>query len=133
VTTEEARREAARLWLEKSAESQSAGRVVLSTSPAIAVARAYYACFYAACAVLILEDRRFVRHSGVRTALHKYLVQTGRLSQSLGKAYDELMTSRHQADYETAQWTQEQARKALDISDQIVAALKAIIPSDFTK
>ncbi len=127
MTIEEARREAARLWLEKSAEAQAAGRAVLTTSPAAAVARAYYACFYSACAVLILEDRKFVRHSGVRSAVHKYLVQTGRLSPSLGKAYDELMTSRHQADYETALWTQEQAARALETANQIVKALKSII------
>lgn len=127
MTTEEARREAARLWLEKSSEAQSAGRVVLNTSPAAAVARAYYACFYSACAVLILEDRRFVRHSGVRAAVHKHLVQTERLSSELGAAYDDLMASRHKADYETGAWTVEKAEKALDMADRIVTALKALI------
>jgi len=37
-----------------------------------AVNRAYYACFYAASAILLQEGVRFKKHSGVRAAVHKY-------------------------------------------------------------
>lgn len=129
MTTDEAKREAARLWMEKSDEALSTARQVLTVSPATAVSRAYYACFYAASAILILEDRKFVKHTGVRNAVHKYLVHPGRLAKELGGAYGELMTYRHQADYEaTATWTLAQAQKAIDSAVRIVAALRALPP-----
>jgi uncharacterized protein (UPF0332 family) len=128
MTTEEAKREAARLWLEKSDQALEAARYVLPVSPAAAVSQSYYACFYAASAVLILEDRRFVKHAGVRDAVFKHLVHTGRLEKKLGDAYRDLMQYRHQADYETGgQWTQDRAQKAIESAERVTAALKGLI------
>ena len=36
-----------------------------------AMNRIYYACFYAASAELLVEGRHFVKHAGLRAALHR--------------------------------------------------------------
>ena len=61
--------------------------------------RVYYACFYMASAVLLAEARHFVKHAGVRSALHEHLVNKGRLATSWGDFYDEMFQARHQGDY----------------------------------
>jgi uncharacterized protein (UPF0332 family) len=67
-----------------------------------AVNRAYYACFYAANAILLAEGRHFVKHAGVRSALHQFLINTGRLSRAHGQTFDTLFDGRHEADYGAA-------------------------------
>ncbi|OGA45733.1 MAG: hypothetical protein A3F74_08245 [Betaproteobacteria bacterium RIFCSPLOWO2_12_FULL_62_58] len=49
--------------------------------------RAYYACFYAASAVLLVAGRKFTKHSGVRGAVHQELVKPGLLDATWGRAY----------------------------------------------
>lgn len=132
MTTSEAKREAVRLLMEKADDALRAARLVQSESPATAVNRAYYACFYAASAVLITEGRHFVKHTGVRSALHQHLVKTGRVSPEIGKIYDSLTISRQKADYEsTAIWTPSQAAKAIESAERVVAALRGLLASDW--
>ncbi len=38
-----------------------------------AVNRAYYACFYAASAVMLQQGKQFVKHAGLRSAIHRDL------------------------------------------------------------
>ncbi len=71
----------------------SAGRL------SFAVNRIYYACFYAVSGVLMAENLRFKKHSGVRASFHQHLVKTGKISQDLGKFYDELFEARQRGDY----------------------------------
>jgi uncharacterized protein (UPF0332 family) len=61
--------------------------------------RAYYACFYAASAVLLKRGRKFVKHSGVRGSVHRDLVKAGLLEASWGKVYDRAFGARQIADY----------------------------------
>ncbi|MCP4250026.1 MAG: HEPN domain-containing protein [bacterium] len=65
----------------------------------LAVNRVYYACFYAASAVLLRDKRQFVKHAGVRAAIHQHLVKPGTLSTAMGKFYDEAFKERQEADY----------------------------------
>jgi len=130
MTTEEAKREAARLWMEKADDAFRTAKRERELSPTSSLNRAYYACFYAATAVLISEGRQFVKHAGVRSALHKYLIHPGRLPKELGDAYDNLMNVRQQADYEAVvSWTPEQATEAIEAAERIVAALRILLPS----
>ena len=100
MTRDEATGRAVRYWMEKareclvSAEDEAqAGRF------AFAVNRCYYAVFYAASAVLLARGRRFVKHSGLRAAVHRDLVKPGLLSAESGKVYDRLFHDRQQGDY----------------------------------
>ncbi|MCC6682804.1 MAG: HEPN domain-containing protein [Phycisphaeraceae bacterium] len=64
-----------------------------------AVNRAYYACFYAVSAVLLADKRHYVKHKGVKSGLHEFLILPGRLSVQQGRFYDALFAARHKADY----------------------------------
>ncbi len=129
MTRDEARREAARLWMEKADDALRTAKREQELSPASSLNRAYYACFYAASAVLLTEGRHFVKHAGVRSALHKHLIHNGRLCKELGDAYDSLMSTRQKADYETlVSWTPEQAAEATRVAGHIVAALRDLLP-----
>ena len=130
MTREEAKREAARLWLEKADDALLAAKRERELSPASALNRAYYACFFAASAVLITEGHHFVKHAGVRSAVHKYLIHEGRLPKELGPAYDHLMRVRQQADYEAiVSWTPQQAAEAIEVADRILTALRGLLPT----
>lgn len=100
MTRDEATAQAVHYWLVKasecliSAEDEArAGRI------SFAVNRCYYAAFYAASATLLARGKRFVKHSGVRAAVHRDLVKSGLLSEDLGKLYDRLFHDRQQGDY----------------------------------
>lgn len=47
----------------------------------------------------ILRGERFVKHSGVRAAVHRDLVKPGFLPQDLGRVYDRLFHDRQQGDH----------------------------------
>ena len=55
-----------------------------------AVNRMYYACYYAASALLIAYGIETKSHDGVRQQLGKQMVLTGKLSAELGKFYSQL-------------------------------------------
>ena len=50
-----------------------------------AAARAYYAAFYGATAVLLNEGLDFSKHSGVIASIHQRFVKTGKLSKEQSK------------------------------------------------
>lgn len=58
------------------------------------VNRLYYASFYAVSALLLLHDKSFAKHSGIRSAFHREFVRSGIVSKELGHLYDRLFDSR---------------------------------------
>ena len=65
-----------------------------------AINRMYYACYYAANALLVAHGIEAKSHDGVRQQLGKQFVLTGLLSSDLGKFYSRLFAKRTTADYE---------------------------------
>lgn len=65
-----------------------------------AVNRMYYACYYAASALLIAFGIETKSHDGVRQQLGKQVVLSGKLPAELGKFYSQLFFKRTSADYE---------------------------------
>lgn len=63
------------------------------------VNRLYYACFYAASAILLAKGYSSSKHSGIRSLFHQKLVKTGLVSSSAGPLYNRLFDARHKADY----------------------------------
>jgi uncharacterized protein (UPF0332 family) len=101
VTSEQAREEVIAFWLARSDEAVASARAELDAGRrAFAVNRAYYACFYALSAVLLADGRKYVKHSGVRSALHRQLIRSGRLDASWGRFYDRVFENRHRGDYQ---------------------------------
>lgn len=100
MTRDEATAQAVRYWLAKAREClASAEDEARSGRLSFAVNRCYYAVFYAASAALLARGKRFVKHSGVRAAVHRDLVKPGLLPEDLGRIYDRLFHDRQQGDY----------------------------------
>lgn len=65
-----------------------------------AINRLYYACYYAASALLLANDIKASTHSGVRQMLGLHFVKTGKISSELGKVFTDLFDKRHASDYD---------------------------------
>ncbi|MDR2970644.1 MAG: HEPN domain-containing protein [Bacteroidales bacterium] len=61
--------------------------------------RLYYACFYAATALLIKDGYEAHTHSGVKTLLGLHYINENKLAVSLGKTYNHLFNMRQKGDY----------------------------------
>ena len=66
----------------------------------VAVARCYYAAFYAISALLMTKSVVRSKHGAVRAAVHQYLVRPGILTPKQGKLFDQLQYDRQDADYD---------------------------------
>ena len=65
-----------------------------------AMNRLYYACFYAATALLVANGISTSSHSGVKTMLGLNFVSKGLLSNEHGKTFSRLFEIRHSGDYD---------------------------------
>ena len=65
-----------------------------------AVNRLYYACYYAATALLLVRNIEANTHSGVKTMLSFHFVRTGLLSLEDGTTFSNLFDKRRSSDYE---------------------------------
>ena len=65
-----------------------------------AVNRLYYACFYAAIALLVAHGHEVKSHAGVRNALSLHYVRTGILPIHYGQLYSLVFAKRTSGDYE---------------------------------
>ena len=65
-----------------------------------AVNRLYYACYYAAVALLIKYEINPGTHAGVKQMLGLHFVASGRLSRELGRTFSLLFERRHSSDYD---------------------------------
>lgn len=129
MTDEQARREVVRYWLAQAREALASARSEAAAARFnFAVNRAYYAGFYAASAVLLSQGWKFVKHSGVRAALHRHLVKTGRIGLELGQSYDLLFQRRGQADYaELAAFDQPQVAEMIQKAEEFVGEIERIL------
>lgn len=64
-----------------------------------AVNRLYYACYYAASALLLSREIDANTHNGVKTQLSMYFVRTGCLSLEHGATFSLLFEKRQSSDY----------------------------------
>ncbi len=87
--------------LERANEAIEEAQIMLDSGHTNAyVNRLYYACFYAASALLLLKGFSSSKHTGIRSFLHQHLVKPGVIAVELGQLYDRLFDTRHQGDYE---------------------------------
>jgi uncharacterized protein (UPF0332 family) len=104
----------------------SAGQLVES-DPDSAASRAYYAAFHALTALFAQRTQVFSKHSALRAALHRDLIQPGLLDENLGRDYDFLLELREAGDYgDLAHVPVEAARQAVEKARAILAALPQI-------
>jgi uncharacterized protein (UPF0332 family) len=65
-----------------------------------AVNRLYYACYYAAVALLARHHITSSTHAGVKTMLGLHFVSKGLISKESGRAFSNLFDSRQRGDYD---------------------------------
>lgn len=123
--------EIAKYWMEKSREALDSARSEFNAGRFIfAMNMTYYACFYAASAVLLKRGHKFVKHSGVRAAVHQQLVKAGLLSADFGKLYDRLFENRQEGDYlELVNFEEEQIAQAIKDATTFVDEIEKISDS----
>lgn len=126
---EEARTEVIRYWMEKAHDAlQSARAEQLAGRLVFAINRAYYGCFYSASAVLLREGAKFSKHTGVRAAVHRSLVKTGKVDASWGRFYDLVFKSRQRGDYqELVEFSSEEAEELISHAEGFVDVMKKLL------
>lgn len=115
-------------WLRAHRALASAHQLAES-DPDSAASRTYYAAFHALTALFALRGQTFSRHSALRAAVHRELVQTGQWTRELGRAYDFVLSLRETGDYGgLARVTVEAVRDAIKDCNTILEAVKLACP-----
>ena len=92
------------------------------------VNRLYYACFYAATALLLRNGLASSKHSGARALLNQHFVKTGIIEERLGAVYNELFDSRNEGDYrDLVRLPADRARPLLAPAEEFVQAVVHLI------
>ena len=132
MTSDQARAEVIAFWLGRSDEAVASALAELAAGRcAFAVNRAYYACFYALSAVLLAGARKYAKHSGVRAALHRDLIRSGRLDPAWGRVYDRVFENRQRGDYqELVVFDAEHANELCEEAAAFVAQMRRLLLHD---
>lgn len=93
-----------------------------------AVNRLYYACFYAASALLLKNELETNTHKGVKTLLGLHFIKPGKLEIKYGNIYQQLFNNRQAGDYEDFNFCDSQTfenlyPKARDFVDKMKSML----------
>lgn len=87
--------------MERSLETLDEARLLLQHGKLHGCVRSpYYACFYAAEALLRTEGMGASKHSRVQALFNQLWVQPGRISKDLGRFYSQLFDERQAGDYD---------------------------------
>lgn len=124
----EARAMAVAQWMSRADRALAAADRELEAGDCeLATNRIYYACFYAASALLLSQGLTFTKHAGVRAAVHQQLVRSGRLSVELGEFYDRAFDDRNEADYQLGEASDPaDVRGQLALARQFVGEIKRL-------
>lgn len=89
--------------------------------------RIYYACFYAAEALLIRNGIRASTHAGVRQMIGLHFVQKGILDNRWGRFLGQMERMREGADYDFfVRYEKQELMDILPLAKQFIDAIKAI-------
>lgn len=126
-----ARREIVELWQRAQEALRATATLLAGGFPDFAAARAYYAAFYAASALLLAEGKTFRSHRGAVALIHREYVRTGRLSVDMGRILSTLSDLRSVGDYGGATHVSHAAaNRALHEAEQFLEAVGALLPTD---
>ncbi|MDR0294896.1 MAG: HEPN domain-containing protein [Prevotellaceae bacterium] len=90
--------------------------------------RLYYACYYAATALLINDGYETHTHSGVKTLLGLHYFSQNKIDMSFSKMYRRLFNLRQTGDYED--WVfidEEEVNPFIESTKQFIAAIEKLI------
>ena len=90
--------------------------------------RLYYACFYAAIALLLKDGYETRTHNGVRTLLGLHYVKTGLIDEKLMKAYRKMFSLRQTGDYDDmVVLTEDDILELLEPAEQFINVIENLI------
>jgi uncharacterized protein (UPF0332 family) len=130
MNEKEARQTLIKLWLEKSQDAIVSAELELNQGHlAFTVNRLYYACFYAATAVLLRDGKQFSKHSAVKSEFARAYFKTGKIDVKWHKFYQKLFDDRQEGDYiPTVEFEKDsvsgrlaQAKEFVDLMRNIIA------------
>lgn len=118
-----------KLHMEAAHQALAAGQYTLDGGfSGVAVTRAYYACFYAASALLLTHDITRSKHSGVLSAFRQHFVRSGIIEPEYSDIYGEAFDARHISDYDmTGVLEPAEAAKTLANAHNFVARMEAYL------
>ncbi|HYY23662.1 MAG TPA: HEPN domain-containing protein [Thermoleophilaceae bacterium] len=90
-----------------------------------AVARAYFACFYAAEAALLYLGETRSKHSGVIAEFSRLVIKEGGMDQQMGAILRSLFEARNEADYRFIEAPPESAEQAISQASRFVDEVRA--------
>ena len=112
-------------FLAKADRSIAAANTLLPRDPDFAAARAYYAMFYVAEALLAERDLRFSKHAGVHSAFGEHFAKTGLLDAKYHRWLIDAFDRRIAADYDVkAEITADDARVLAEQAKEFVSAAR---------
>jgi uncharacterized protein (UPF0332 family) len=90
--------------------------------------RLYYACFYAAIALLLHDGYEARTHNGVRTQLGQHYVKEGKIKEELNQVYRKLFNLRQTGDYDDlVVLKEEEVLCLLEPAKQFIGAIEQLI------
>lgn len=93
----------------------------------LAANRLYYACYYAASAILIAKGLEANTHAGVSRMLSLHFVKTGIITNEESKLMKHLFMMRQSGDYDDMfDWTAEDVLPVIEPTETLLAKLTAI-------
>lgn len=93
-----------------------------------AINRLYYACYYAAVALLVKHGITPSTHTGVKQMLGMHFVATGRLPRELGRCFSLLFERRHSSDYDDfAYSSEEEIDELMPKANAFIEAVEALL------
>lgn len=93
-----------------------------------AVNRLYYACYYAASALLVANGIETKSHDGVRQMLGKHFVLTGVIPSDMGHFYSVLFSKRSSGDYEDfINHTEATVNELYPLAEEFINTIRAIL------
>ncbi|HET6514169.1 MAG TPA: HEPN domain-containing protein [Thermodesulfovibrionales bacterium] len=116
-------------WIGKSTESlESADDELKAGRLSFAVNRIYYSCFYIVSALLLQNNLKFRKHSGIRAAFHRNFIKPGILNREHGLLYDELFEARQRGDYlELVSFEKGQVEDWLEQAEGFIESVNSLI------
>lgn len=93
--------------------------------------RLYYACYYAAVALLHKYDLSAGTHAGVKTMLGLYFVSKGLITKESGRAFSTLFDSRQRGDYDDFVYaTEEQIDELYPKAERFIEEVDALLDKE---
>jgi uncharacterized protein (UPF0332 family) len=90
--------------------------------------RLYYACFYAAMALLINDGYEVRTHNGVKTLLGLHYVKNGVISEELAQVYRTIFNLRQKGDYDDLTIiTEDDVNPFLEPAEKFIAEIEKLI------